>query len=252
MTHAESLFPRRRGFTLIELLVVIAIIAILIGLLLPGLGAARDTARDVRCKATLKQIGLAVQLYLDEQRDPVFIDFYPRNPNAHDHWNAIRTLNEYLSSAGNEAVKCPAARGAASVTDFGSREYLRSGGRYYDDGDSTGNNINWISEYWFNDSPTYPGANSGVSGRHIRLIRHWEETVIATDALDEFPRHVGPPPTPRFAVPPELQRSRLSKNNFLFGDLRIESLPLHIYRNSLIGDKYGSLGFFWNWGHAYP
>ena len=61
----ESLRMKRRGFTLIELLVVIAIIAVLIALLLPAVQAAREAARRAQCVNNLKQMGLAVQNYVD-------------------------------------------------------------------------------------------------------------------------------------------------------------------------------------------
>src|SRR5712691_8454964 len=96
---------RRKAFTLIELLVVIGIIALLIAILLPTLGAARDHPNKAKCMANLRSLGQAMALYAQAQHDKL------PNANPATSWSynaGGRALCELATSYTSPGVfHCP-------------------------------------------------------------------------------------------------------------------------------------------------
>src|ERR1700704_4266497 len=70
LREASSSFSGRfRAFTLIELLVVVAVIAVLAATIVPALSKAKERSLQTRCMSNLKQIGIAMELYVNDNED---------------------------------------------------------------------------------------------------------------------------------------------------------------------------------------
>jgi prepilin-type N-terminal cleavage/methylation domain-containing protein/prepilin-type processing-associated H-X9-DG protein len=104
--------PGKQAFTLIELLVVISIIALLVGILLPALGAARRTAQRISCASNQRQLGLAFAIYAQANNDH-YPYAYHKDPGTGDvtyWWDRMMMAGMAVGSAadgGNSNLVCP-------------------------------------------------------------------------------------------------------------------------------------------------
>jgi len=126
----------KRAFTLIELLVVIAVIGILAALLMPALSRAKESGRGAACISNLRQIGLAIQLYIQENNNrlPTINDQFPGVTNS--FLGPETVLKQQLGSM--NVLKCPSDKWASTDTV----PYPQKPATYFD---QTGSSYSWNS-----------------------------------------------------------------------------------------------------------
>ena len=170
----------KRGFTLVELLVVIAVIALLAGMLLPALNAAREKGRGTSCLGNLKQIATANLMYAGDNEEysvPYSVTDSPDPNQPGYYWFGIQKtdkmyditdsplLGSYYGYAANVMV-CPVTR-AEHVPDLTAAEF---GGGY-------GYNNWWFGHY----SSSRGNSKTGPFPFRMSSFRKVSSTIIFGD-----------------------------------------------------------------------
>jgi prepilin-type N-terminal cleavage/methylation domain-containing protein/prepilin-type processing-associated H-X9-DG protein len=200
----------RSGFTLIELLVVISIIALLIAILLPALGAARDMSEQAKCLAHQRGMGQALTMYANDDES----DHYPgAGMMGHDRWYV--ELEPYIFL--DKFYHCPSDQSelwvnATRQTSYGINGYITHNhppywGLRFEDMFSPSATIlvaelnerltkDHIMPMVWGDPPAHPGVLTGM----MTMARNSEYD----DANDE--------------VTVVQQDRHFAKSNYVFGD----------------------------------
>lgn len=157
---------RKSGFTLIELLVVISIIALLMSVMMPALGRAREQAKTVVCKANLRQWGLCFSLYTVDNDDR-FMEGLTGKFDSNLCW--FRVLKRYYED--ESILYCPKAK--KTEEEGGRKPFVAWKDWIVNDGLSGSYGINW----WINN-PVKKTGDIRVSGVSYSAQNFWRNNNI--------------------------------------------------------------------------
>lgn len=152
MKRAVNISRSRRGFTLVELLVVIAIIAVLVGLLLPAVQAAREAGRNMTCQNNIKQMALACNSYESQNKS------YPC---------AINYTGATESAIKAEALKTSTTTGLRENWIISIMPYIEQEPLY-----------NWIQEKMYEGASSSSGSGRGRTGSTATTGKNLEDASL--------------------------------------------------------------------------
>ena len=159
----------KKGFTLIELLVVIAIIALLLAIILPAMRKVKEQAKAVVCSSNLKQWGVVIQMYLEQNDNKYWLDYGPSPTTAaNGAWMGI--LADFYGDVG-EFRTCPSAskptENAGTAAAFGNTNQHWGPGLVTPYGFRREDYGSYGINQWINDLPgTFSGGWRGQPNWH--------------------------------------------------------------------------------------
>ncbi len=150
-------------FTLVELLVTIAVIAVLAGLLLPALGAARKKAHSINCVSNLKQLGTGMTMYLN-----IYDDLLPRANVASPYWSLTFCQQKFITIP---TLLCPSV-----PADWYAKKWRNTLVKTLDDGRA------YDSEFYNTWAFVCYGYNSKLDGQKMTKAKTPGKLVLFGDS----------------------------------------------------------------------
>jgi prepilin-type processing-associated H-X9-DG protein/prepilin-type N-terminal cleavage/methylation domain-containing protein len=228
--------PSAGAFTLVELLVVIGIIAVLISILLPTLGRARDSAKTAQCLSNLRQMGQAIQMYLAEQRYVLPAAYFFNGDSStlgknHETWASILVHCNYIKGVPQAKLTNPL------VPTLGSNQGPVRSGVFY-----CPNGIDDISGLSANPVGPYDGLSAAgyrVYGRDLNpkmyVIDNWYAINAATQQSADA-GVAGYKELPFRTVPQGANDYRLTRGNTVRRASEVVAIFDGIWMNASIGN----------------